>query len=281
MGDGSSIAPVKVPVGEVVAEAYRAVFGQLGLFLDLAWLPLLIQLAVSVVPPLALHFLAAGKVPSVSDDVLLYAELAACIVCVTAFGVRWYAAMLFADGRALPRGAFFKAWLRFILYALVFSIPSVIAIEISPDRLVADSQPALDASLQNTVVALIMTAGVALGLLVFLAYARWSLLFPAAAYGRPLGWGEAWRRMRGNTWRYVGCLVLTTLPFVLAVGFLENMALALTGFNDLNAMKAAQATPGGILLDGLSDTLVFFVGFALGASILTGFYRRLVLHRPN
>ena len=280
MGDGSSIARVKVPVGEVVVEAYRSVFGQLGLFLDLAGLPLLIQLAVSVVPSLALHFLP-GKVPSVSEDALLYLELAAGIVCVTAFGVRWYAAMLFADGRALPRAAYLKAWLRFMLYALVFSIPSVIAIQVSPDRLAAESGPALDASLQSTVIALIMTAGVAFGLLVFLAYCRWSLLFPAAAYGRPIGWSEAWRRMRGNTWRYVGCLLLTTLPFVLAVGFLENVALALTGFNDLNAMKAAQATPGGILLDGLCDTIVFFVGFALGASILTGFYRRLVLHRPT
>jgi hypothetical protein len=276
MSDGRSIARVKVPVGEVVIEAYRAVFGQLGLFFDLAWLPLLIQLALSVVPGLLLHFLP-GMLPGLSDDALVYIELAGVAVCVTAFGVRWYAAMLFADRRTLSRAAFLKAWPRFIAYILVlFVAPSVAALQISPDKLVAAGGPTLDASVQTTVVSLILTASVALGLLVFLACARSSLLFPAAAYGKPLNWAEAWRRMRGNTWRYVGCWALTSVPFLLAVGFLENMALGLTGFTDASAMKV----PGGILLDGLADTIVFFVSFALGAAILSGFYRRLVLHRP-
>ena len=32
---------VIVPIAEVAVEAYRAVFGRFGLFLDLAWLPLI------------------------------------------------------------------------------------------------------------------------------------------------------------------------------------------------------------------------------------------------
>lgn len=283
MGDGSSIAGVKVPVGEVVAESYRAVFGQLGLFLDLAWLPFLIQLAISIVPPLLVHFAPAGRLPAVADQLPDYLELAGLILCVTAFAVRWYAAMLFVDGRALPRRAFLKAWLRFVVYAAVlFAVPLLMGFQESPERLVAESEPGLDAALQNTVVAFLMTVRVALGILAFLAYARFSLLFPAAAYGRPLGWAEAWRRMRGNTWRNVGCLLLTTVPFVLAVSVLVDVALILTGFPDEATQKAAlSSTPGGILLSGLSDTIVFFIAFALGASILMGFYRRLVLHRPT
>jgi hypothetical protein len=266
---------------EVVPEAYRAVFGQLNLFLDLAWLPLLLQLAATVCPPLAQHFFPS-TIPVLSNDLLAYAEAATGIVFVNAFGVRWYAALLFADGRAMPRAHFLKAWGRFVGYGIIFAIPSLAVLDLSPEKLVAQSDPAITASIQNTVVAALLTASVAVILVISLALARWSLLFPAAAYGRPLGWREAWRGMRGNTWRYVGCLLLTSLPLLIFVLYFEKIVLSLAGLNDQDAIKKAMQTiPGAILLDGLCDTIVMFVGFALAASILAGFYRRLVLHRPT
>lgn len=280
MSDGQSIGHVRVPVGEVAAEAYRAVFGQLGLLLDLAWLPLLVQLAATLAPALVLHYLPPGSV-ALPDYVLMLFEAAAGIICVNAFGVRWYGALLFSDGQALPRALFLKAWARLIAYATLFTVltvPSAIVLSISPDTFMANSDLAPNAAAQNSVVALILTVAVVLATLVCLAIARWSLLFPAAAYGQPLGWSAAWQLMRGNTWRYVGCLFLTTLPFLFGMGFLETAALALTGATDVNVVKSV---PGGILLDGLCDTVVMFVGFALAAAILASFYRRLVLQRPS
>src|SRR6185437_8731891 len=40
----------KVPVAEVMIEAYRTVFGRLSLLLDLAWLPLILVLAATILP---------------------------------------------------------------------------------------------------------------------------------------------------------------------------------------------------------------------------------------
>ncbi len=57
-----------------------------------------------------------------------------------------------------------------------------------------------------------LTAGMVLP--VWLGMVRLSLLFPAAAYGRKLGLGAAWRAMRGNTWRVVACGLLAGVPLI-------------------------------------------------------------------
>ena len=48
-----------------------------------------------------------------------------------------------------------------------------------------------------------------------LTVARLSLVFPAAAYGAPLGLAAAWRAMRGNSWRLVGASLMTAMPILL------------------------------------------------------------------
>lgn len=279
MSDGQSIGSIKVPVGEVAAEAYRVVFGHFGLLCDLTWLPLLVQLAATLAPPIALYYLPPGSVAA-PDYVVMLIEATAGIICVNAFVVRWYGVLLFPDRPAMPGALFLKAWARFIAYATLFAVltmPSAIALSVSPETFIASSDVDSQAPAQNTMVALILTVAAVLAILVCLAIARLSLLFPAAAYGRPLGWSAAWRLMRGNTWRYIGCLLLTTMPFIFVVGFLETVTLMLTGATDVNVVKSV---PGGILLDGLCDTAVLFGGGALAAAILAGFYRRLVLDRP-
>src|SRR5689334_19699554 len=100
--------PLKVPIAEVTVAAYRAVFGRLGLFLELAWLPLLILLAVALIPallPANLGNETAGAPITVAN--LL--EMVVGILCLNAFAVRWYQVALYGGGKAQIAG---HPWLR-------------------------------------------------------------------------------------------------------------------------------------------------------------------------
>jgi hypothetical protein len=264
-------APVKVRVGEVATAAYAAVFGRLGLALELGWLPLLIMLAVELVPGVVESFSAApadATAPPFTVEDLV--EIVAALFCLNAFAVRWYQAVLFAPGRALPRRLFAAAWARFIGYTVLFSLPTVgpaAALIISGAPSVAEDSARM----------LVGVAGL-LSIATMLGVLRLSLAWPAAAYGAPLGWREAWRQMRGNTWRLAAATLLVYVPVFVTVGFVLSVILSAAHVN----IEELPARPplGLVLLGGVVYTVLMFLLIALWATVLAEFYRRLVLTAP-
>jgi hypothetical protein len=264
-------AQVKVRVGEVATAAYATVFGRLGLALELGWLPLLIVLAVELVPGVVASFSPApadATAPPFTVEDL--AETLAALLCLSAFAVRWYQALLFASGRTRPRRLFAVAWARFIGYTALFSPPTIVpatALVVFGASSAADNATRL---LAGAAAALIIAA--TLGVL------RLSLVWPAAAYGAPMGWREAWRQMRGNTWRLAAVALLVYVPVFVTVGFALSVVLTAAGFN----IEQLPPHPplGLVLLGGVIDTVLQFLLMALGATILAEFYRRLVLDVP-
>lgn len=263
--------PVKVRVGEVSTAAYAAVFGRLGLALELGWLPLLIMLAVDLVPGVVESFApppadVTGPPVRVTDIVGLVAS----ILCLNAFAVRWYQALLLADARAVPRRLFIAAWTRFIAYTLLFSVPTIgpaIALAVSGASLGADDPASMLAG-----------AGAVLSIVAALATMRLSLVWPAAADGAAMGWRDAWRRMRGNTLRLAATTLLVSLPIFVTVGF--ALILVLTAAHVKIDPLPPHPPLGVVLLIGVADTTLQFLLAALGAAILVEFYRRLVRDAP-
>lgn len=269
-------ARVKVPVMTVVIEAYHQVFGQLGLLLETAWLPLLILLAASILPDLFLpgHSLVAGAPLgfTLSDAV----EAVVAIFCLNAFAVRWHQIVLYGGPRAIPAGLFRRAFARFLLYTIALYLASLLLIGAiaAASAIVGASATGAGANANDVFAILLIAAGIASALL-WLATARLALLFPAAAYGDALGWGAAWRLMRGNSWRLIACGVLGCAPFVLTVAV---VMIAILSAADRGAdMARLPPSLGFLLLRGVIDTVTNFVVVALGASILSRFYRRIVL----
>jgi len=260
-------AQVKVRVGEVATAAYAAVFGRLGLALELGWLPLLVMLAVEIVPGVVESFSPgpadATALPFTVEDLV---EIVAALLCLNAFAVRWYQALLFSNGRALPRHLFAAAWARFIGYTVLFSMPTIgpaAALVISGAASAAD-----DATRMLAGTAALLCIAVALGVL------RLALVWPAAACGAPMGWRKAWRQMRGNTWRLAAVTLLVYVPVFVTVGFALSVILTAAHFN----IEQLPSYPplGLVLLGGVVDTMLQFLLTALGAAILAEFYRRLV-----
>ncbi|MDP6787639.1 MAG: hypothetical protein QGI13_10975 [Rhodospirillales bacterium] len=97
-------------------------------------------------------------------------------------------------------------------------------------------------------------------------YARLSLLFPAAAVDRRLGFAECFNLTRGNGWRLVAIWVLVVAPFWIAL----SIGLAAT---------AILGTFGGLtgtLIGALFHQGLNFAGIAVGVSAISIAYRELV-----
>ena len=257
---------VTVPIAEVAAEAYRGVFGQLGLLLDLAWLPLLILLAATLLPGY-LHLylgiesrLLDWRSATVDFGVEDAIEAAAGLICLNALAVRWHQTILFGGERSAPPGLFLGALGRFLVYTLVLYL---VFAGLFVALLLANTE------------ALPAYVGPVAGILVMLAWVgmvRCSLLFPAAAFGRPLGIGAAWRLMRGNSWRLLGCGFIACAPVTL------TMLLLLSGvFSLFHIEQFGERLPlGFFILRGVVESCTNILVVALGAAVLSAFYRRIM-----
>lgn len=271
-GGGDAPPRARVPVGDTVAEAYRGVFGRPGLLLELAWLPLLVMLAAALLPDfvgLNLPVIALSPLgESAGLPVRDLVEALVAVLALNAFAVRWHHAVLFANAGGVPPGLFLRAWGRFLLYMLGLYLASAAPVALA----------VAGAALAGVGLALpgLVLIPAAVSLLAF----RWSLLLPAAAYGRPLGLGEAWRQMRGNTWRLVACSLAAggTVVMGAVLIFAAILSAAHIGLTD---PLPEPVPPGLLILRALVDTIADFILVALGASILAAFYRRLVLRSPR
>lgn len=271
----TALSPVKIPVAAVTVGAYRSVFGRLGLFLELAWLPLLLLLAVATMPA----WLSGVVAPDADNAVLRLlpdvGQLVAGGLCLNAFAVRWHQMMLFQGGAAPV--SWLRSWLWFLLYTFVFYLANL-----GLFTLVFLLSGGGDTDQTGQVLMLGLAAGLVLPL--WLVMVRLSLLFPAVAYGQILGPGAAWQAMRGNTWRVVACGFMAGVPLVLSVVLILGTVFSALDLqlSDLQPDNPALAPPMGLyLLAGVIDTVVNFLIVALGASILVDVYRRLVLAQES
>ncbi len=258
---------VKVPVGEVAMAAYRTVFGRLGLAFDLAWLPLLVLLAVELVPGALPYFWPAfrsAETPFAAAELTELVEAAVALLCLNTFALRWYQALLLRDRRSLPRHVFDGAWRRFLAYALLLYIP--IAAAFAALRLWSFSAEEEDQLFIGVASAVLSAA--------LLAVARFSFVFPAAASGAPMSLSAAWRHMRGNTWRLIAATFLVCAPVFIAVSVVLSGILGAANFT---LDRLPSPPPFGLfLLGGVVETLLDFLFLALGAAVIAEFYRRIM-----
>jgi hypothetical protein len=258
-----AVKPRKVAVGATVGFAYRSVFGRLELIPEFGWIMLLALLAVSIVPDILLPRRHAVENLDARD----YVQAAVALLALSAFAVRWYQSILLGDPRRQPSALFFRGWVRFLVYgSLLYAVLGAIVASAA----LTLARPADGTAAQ----ALVGLAAVVAGMAIALATTRCALVFPAAACGRPLGLASAWRLMRGNTWRLIWVGLLTTLPLkILTLGMTAFViAVAAPDGSDLLA-----APPMGFaILTGVIEAVADMLLAALGASVLSSFYRELV-----
>ncbi len=262
---------VRVPVAATTAEAWRSVFGNLSLVLDIAWLPILLLLGASILPRLVILQGAPTLDGNAQDLVSVSVNLVVGLPVMAGLSARWHQQMLFGTTAAVPEGLFRQAWARFLgltvlaygALAAVTGVTALVIVSFGVPVPAADTQDALPP--WAALVLIVVLAGMLVGV-------RLSLLFPGAACGRRLRWREAWQLMAGNTWRFIACSLLAVFPvFVIAQALLE-LALNVVGGGPASLDTSLPL----ILLAGVLSTLAGILSVVLTASILAIFYRRIV-----
>jgi hypothetical protein len=237
--------PRRFDVTDETVSAYRTVLGNARLVVEMALLPFAIVLAselVMLILPGGVfgHLLAA------------LVSAAGMLIFGTIFIVRWHRFVLLGErvaGGLIPPG-----WGIFVVTAIKLSVLVAIGwvilvfVAILPPHLLTMPLTAIG------------------GIALTLGSMRVSLIFPAAAIERPVGFMTASDWIAGNFWRLFVCLVMCYLPFVV-VGFI--------------VVRIGAAFPSlfWIVFQGL-QLAVSFVGIAVVATLLSHLYRELTVEAP-
>lgn len=184
----------QIDVVDQVGRAYRTVFDHVQLAVEMALLPYLIVLAVELVSLLVGQGGIGGRIVGALVHAL------GLLLFGAVFVVRWHRFVLLSEtvgGELLPPG-----WREFVVAgikigAIVFAgWIMLIGIALLPPFFIT--------------VPLTAAGGVALTL----GALRVSLIFPAAAIGRPVPLRAAWDAIAGNFWRLFACAFACYFPFV-------------------------------------------------------------------
>jgi hypothetical protein len=231
----------QIDVVDQVGRAYRAVFERLQLVGEMVLLPYVLVLAIEFVAALIAQGGMVGRIVAALVQAIGF------LLFGTVFVVRWQRFVLLGEtvgGELLPPG-----WREFVIVsvklgALVFvGWLLLFGIALLPPFFVT--------------IPLTAAGGVALTL----AALRLSLIFPAAAIGRPIPLRAAWDSVAGNFWRLFGCAFAAYFPFVVL-----QMVVAAIGSGSPSLI--------GVVFLALRLALSF-AGSAVAAALLCNLYRDL------
>ena len=271
----------KVPVWRTALESYGFVFANLGRFLALGWLLLVIAAAPQIIGALAMGESSVWETETLGDspahDLATVLKSLVSFAIDLVFAVRWHRFFLLNERKSVFSDILAARNWRFMNYILLLVLvpllPMLIvliiglAAALSGARLPPDG---MEAGLPATIFLFAFYATYPL----FFVFLRFSLVLPAAAVDRPIDLGESWRRLGGNTWRYIGAIILVVIPAII-VGLIL-MALFVP-------FRIASLPGGGqgpsvtfIVVWNLAIIIFTFFATAVGITVLSKFYRHIV-----
>jgi hypothetical protein len=239
------LAVRKLPVGATFAEAYSLVFARLGLLVTAAAIPYLISTVLTVVSFMAQSNWALAMLVAILG-----------FVPYTIFGVSWHRLTLLGPSAGAPSVA--PAWQRrhwrFLGYALAVTLIGYGLM------LVVMLSGMLLASAIGFLAAVIMFGGLAVFLYVVM---RLSFVFPAVAVDEAYRLAHAWTHTRGQGFRLIGLMILTTVPMIVAYWVLGGI-LGLAFLGDLTIpMGMEGAAPEAMMQGFVAENAARFIVFQL------------------
>ncbi len=266
----------KVPVWRTVMESYRFVFANLDRFFALGWLPLLITFAVYMAIDVLID-VGGEDNTSVVEWVAYIGLEAASMAMYAVFAVRWHRFFLHDDRESVFSEILAERNWRFLGYTLLLAfapfVPMFVIVLISSGTFLSGGESEAGGTIEFVLTNLAALFGIA-GFVLLLVMFRFSLVLPSTAVDRPLGLGEAWHKMLGNTLRFIGAFVLVSIPFVILVWIVPE-------FFDLSQFTgttngAPEPTIGVLVATNVVLALVGFFSTAADITVLSNFYRHIV-----
>ncbi len=222
----------KLRIGATFVEAYSLVFSQLGLVIKAAAIPYMITMVLAVA---SLRAQADPNLWRIAPLVILG------FLPYTLFGVSWHRLTLLGPRVSPPRAALSwnrRHW-RFIGYcyaitaigyALIFGASLLIALLTLP---LVGSDASTDWTSMRVIVMFVNMLAGGIGFLYLMM--RYSFVFPAVAVDEAYGLGNTWNHTRGQGFRLMGLMILTSLPMVV-VAWILGLILGLLLTDGVNMM---------------------------------------------
>ena len=266
----------KVPVWRTAIGSYGFVFGNLDRFFALGWLLLVITFAVNMASGFLIE-VGGGESRSLADWVTYIALSAASWAMYLVFAVRWHRFFLLGERESVFTDVLGTRNWRFLGYTVLLTfapiVPMFVIGFVSFGVFVSVVETQGAGAVELALILLFGLSGIAMFILLFVMF-RFYLVLPGTAVDRPLTLGEAWRNMRGNSWRFIGAFFFVSIPLIIA-------ALILATFGGIS--EFASATGGaseptiGVLV--VTNALMAIIGFfvmAVGVTVLSKFYHHIV-----
>ena len=276
----------KVPVWQTAVESYRFVFSNLGRFAVLAGVPVLIVFGTE----LAVHI---NRSP-LAGWMFTLVSLGAWAV----FVVRWHRLVLLDDRGGAFRAVLALRNLRVFAYALfwflilMFAFPIYLGMAIYLLDLLP--YPATTVDLPGTIPELtgrplagfeawrVATTILAPSIILWFLALRVTLVLPGAAIDRPMSIVDAWRESRGNSWHYIGTIIIgIVLPYIFVdlLVTLYGSGLTTSTIHVLGTELSSEVRTPINLENGVIVFLMTVINallVAVGITVLSKFYRHIV-----
>lgn len=218
-----------------------------------------------------------GESRSLADWVTYIALSAASWAMYLVFAVRWHRFFLLGERESVFTDVLGTRNWRFLGYTVLLTfapiVPMFVIGFVSFGVFVSVVETQGAGAVELALILLFGLSGIAMFILLFVMF-RFYLVLPGTAVDRPLTLGEAWRNMRGNSWRFIGAFFFVSIPLIIA-------ALILATFGGIS--EFASATGGaseptiGVLV--VTNALMAIIGFfvmAVGVTVLSKFYHHIV-----
>ncbi len=235
-----------IPVGRTAIESYRFVFINLDRFLALAWAPMAVNVATHAVilavmgaGAEAMEFSPARFVETTLISLPSYAMY-------VLFAVRWHRLYLLEERHGVFTEVFAVRNWRFLGYVLLLSLATDV-----PELILGPS-------------------GWPVSMVVSFVFLRFSLVLPSAAVDRPVGLGEAWRKMRGYIVPYFAIFILIAIPAIIFAGILAAVV-----FSGMFAGGPQIVFERAMVHGGVTAIFTFFFT-AAAITVLSKFYRHII-----
>ncbi len=235
-----------IPVGRTAVESYRFVFANLDRFVALGWAPLVVIVATDAV---ILAVMGAGT-EVLNFSLAIYVETTLISLpgyaMYVLFAVRWHRFYLLDERHGVFTEVFAVRNWRFLGYVLLLSLaPDVPKLIFGP-------------------------SGWAVVMVLYFVFLRFSMVLPSTAVDRPLGLGEAWRKMRGYIVPYVAIFILIAIPAGIVSGI-----LAVFVFSGMSVGGPEVAFDRVVVHSGVTSIFTFFFT-AAGITVLSKLYRHII-----
>ena len=256
IGDTPPGTARKVPVIDTAVDSFRLVFGNLDRFLALGWLPLVIAYAAYMVSDVRGE-VGGGEDASVADWVVYIALEAAYWAMYAVFAVRWHRFFLLDERESVFSDVLGARNWHFLGYTLLLTFAPFV--------------PMWFFLLISEFVSRLLSIA---SLILFLVMFRFSLVLPGTAVDQPLGLGEAWRNMRGNSWRFIGASFLVAISPICLIGILAAYSSG-SFFGDLTSGEPESMADVPVFTNA-AIAIIGFLWTAVGITVLSKFYRHIV-----